>query len=67
MARHHQADRSSVLLVAMARDWIAYRRVHPVYIFAGGAMVAIHAVELAAIDSQAWLRLGRWLLGEPAA
>jgi uncharacterized membrane protein YozB (DUF420 family) len=57
----------SVLLVVITRDWIAYKRVHPVYIWAGGAMVVIHAIELAAIESQPWLRFGRWLLGEPAA
>jgi hypothetical protein len=55
-----------VLLVVITRDWIAYKRVHPVYIWAGGAMVVIHAIELAAIESQPWLRFGRWLLGEPA-
>jgi hypothetical protein len=56
----------SLLLVVIARDWIAYKRVHPVYIWAGGAMVIVHAIELSAIDSQTWLHLGRWLLGGPA-
>ncbi|MGH8212182.1 MAG: hypothetical protein ACREPP_02985 [Rhodanobacteraceae bacterium] len=56
----------SVLLVVIARDWIAFRRVHRVYLWVGGIMVAIHAVELSAIESQPWLRLGRWLLGEAA-
>lgn len=55
----------SVLLLAIARDWIALKRVHPVYLWAGGAMVAIHAVELLAVRSPPWLRLSRWLLGEP--
>jgi hypothetical protein len=53
----------SVLLVAIARDWIALKRVHPVYLWGGGAMVAVHTVELAAIRSEPWLRLSRWLLG----
>jgi hypothetical protein len=53
----------SVLLVAIARDWIALKRVHPVYLWGGGAMVAVHAVELGAIRSEPWLRLSRWLLG----
>lgn len=56
----------SLLLVAIARDWTAFRRVHPVYIWFGGAMVAIHIIELLAITSQPWLRLSRFLLGEPA-
>lgn len=57
----------SLLLVAIARDWFAMKRVHPVYIWAGGAMVAVHAIELLAIRSTPWLRLSRWLLGESAA
>src|SRR5690606_33246562 len=56
----------SLLVVAIARDWITLKRVHPVYIWAGGAMVLIHAVELLAITSRPWLRLSRFLLGEPA-
>lgn len=56
----------SLLLVAIARDWIASRRVHPVYIWAGGAMVMVHLVEMFAIRSAPWLRLSRWLLGGPA-
>ncbi|MBB6095502.1 putative membrane protein [Povalibacter uvarum] len=56
----------SVLLIAVAHDWMAYRRVHPIYLWAGGAMVGVHAVELLAIESQPWVRLGRWLLGEQA-
>ena len=57
----------SLLLVAMARDRIVLKRIHPTYLWAGGAMVAIHAIELLAIRSEPWLRLSRWLLGEPAA
>ncbi len=56
----------SLLLLAIARDWLAIKRVHPVYLWAGGAMVAVHAIELLAIRSTPWLRLSRWLLGEPA-
>ena len=57
----------SLLLVAIARDWISLKRVHPVYLWAGGAMVLVHVVELLAITSAPWLRLSRLLLGEPAA
>lgn len=57
----------SLLVVAIARDWIAMRRVHPVYLWAGGAMVVVHAIELLAITSAPWLRLSRWLLGVDAA
>lgn len=56
----------SVLLVAIARDLLAYKRVHPFYIWVGGAMVAVQMIMLAAMESPAWLRIARWLLGEPA-
>lgn len=56
----------SLLLLAIARDWLAIKRVHPVYLWAGGAMVVVHVIELLAIRSTPWLRLSRWLLGEPA-
>lgn len=52
----------AMLLVVIARDLIAMRRVHPVYLWAGGAMFAVHIVELSASGSQLWLELGRWLL-----
>jgi hypothetical protein len=57
----------SLLLVAITRDRIALRRVHPVYLWAGGAMVAVHMVELLAITSPPWLWLSRRLLGVEAA
>lgn len=53
----------SLLLVAMLRDRIVLGRIHPAYWWAGGAMVAIHAIELLAITSAPWLRLSRALLG----
>jgi FtsH-binding integral membrane protein len=56
----------AVLLVAIARDRIVLKRVHPAYLWGGGAMVAVHAIELAAIRSEPWLRLSRWLLDLPA-
>ncbi len=55
----------SLLLIAIARDILVIKRVHPVYIWAGSAMVGVHAIELLAIRSDPWLRLSRWLLGEP--
>ena len=56
----------SLLLVAMARDWRMMRRIHPAYLWGGGAMVSVHVVELLAITSDPWQRLARWLLGVPA-
>ncbi len=53
----------SLVVVAIARDWMAEQKVHPVYLWAGGPMIAIHLVELAAIESEPWLRLATWLLG----
>lgn len=52
----------SLLLLAIVRDWLATKRVHPVYIWGGGAMLAVHVIELLAIRSDPWLRLSRWLL-----
>ena len=54
----------SILLVAIAYDLFAYRRVHPVYLWVGGAMVAVHMTELFASESALWLRVSRTLLGE---
>jgi hemolysin-activating ACP:hemolysin acyltransferase len=56
----------SLLLVAIARDLLVLKRIHPVYLWAGGAMVVVHLIEILAIRSPPWLRLSRWLLGEPA-
>lgn len=41
----------SLLLPAIARDWLVLRRIHPAYLWAGGAMVAVHAIELLMITS----------------
>ncbi|GAA4866995.1 hypothetical protein [Luteimonas vadosa] len=56
----------ALLLVAIAADWIRQRRVHPVYLWGGGFMVAVHLVEIWAIESAPWQRLGRWLMDVPA-
>ncbi|MFN8586483.1 MAG: hypothetical protein U0704_01685 [Candidatus Eisenbacteria bacterium] len=53
----------SVWLAVMLREWRVLGRVHPVYLWAGGAMFAVHLTELAAADSRLWLDLGRALLG----
>lgn len=53
----------ALLPVAMLRDRLVLGRVHPVYWWAGGVMVAVHAIELAAITSPAWQQAARWLLG----
>lgn len=49
----------SLLLVLIARDWSLQRKVHPVYVWGGGAMFAVHLIELAAAESALWLRLGK--------
>jgi hypothetical protein len=54
----------SLVLVAMARDWIVLKRIHSIYIWAGGGMILVHLIELAAIESDLWQRIARWLLGE---
>lgn len=52
----------ALLLVVLARDWRGMRRVHPAYVWGGGVMVAVHAIELLAAESRTWLDFGRWLL-----
>ena len=54
----------AVLLLAVAQDLRVRGRVHPAYIWAGGAMVAVHVTELLASGSALWLRIARLLLGE---
>ncbi|MGB0219599.1 MAG: hypothetical protein ACPGJF_09730 [Sinimarinibacterium flocculans] len=56
----------SLLLLVIARDWIALKRIHPVYLWVGSAMVGVHVIELLAIRSALWITTARWLLGEPA-
>jgi hypothetical protein len=56
----------SPLLVAIARDLMTDKRVHPVYIWVGGLVVALPMIAPLAAQSAAWLRVARWLLGEAA-
>ncbi len=56
----------SLLLLVIARDWLTMKRVHPVYLWAGSVMVAVHMLELFAYRSAPWIWLSRWLLGVPA-
>ena len=56
----------SVILVAIARDLMTHKRVHPVYIWVGGLIVAWDMAFPFASQSAAWLRVARWLLGEAA-
>lgn len=56
----------SVILVAIARDLMTYKRVHPVYIWVGGLIVAWDIAFPFTSQSAAWLRVARWLLGEAA-
>lgn len=53
----------SLLLVAIAHDRLAYGRVHPVYVRAGGLMFSVHMIELFASGSALWLCGARALLG----
>lgn len=53
----------SVLLVLIAREWRSERRVHPVFVWGGGGMFALHLIELAAAESALWLHMGRDWLG----
>jgi hypothetical protein len=55
----------SLLLVAIARDALVLKRVHPVYLWVGSAMVGIHLLEIAAIDSALWQQLARYLVELP--
>lgn len=52
----------SLVVIAITRDYSVLKRIHPVYVWAGGGMVLIHMIELAAIDSAPWQRAAHWLL-----
>jgi hypothetical protein len=54
----------AVLLVAVFHDWHSKGSVHRVYRTVGVAMVVVHMIELAMLESALWARLGRLLLGE---
>ena len=56
----------SLLLAAIAHDLVAYKRVHPVYIWVVGLFVAYDVINPLAFQSAAWLRVARWLVGEAA-
>jgi hypothetical protein len=60
----------SLILVAIVRDLMAYKRVHPVYVWVGGFMIAYDAIYLSSaglhFQSAVWLRVARWLLGDHA-
>jgi hypothetical protein len=53
----------SLLLIAIAYDLLVHRRVHPVYLWVGGTMIAIHMAELFASESALWLLVSRAILG----
>jgi hypothetical protein len=56
----------SLIVVAIARDLMAYKRVHPVYIWVGGLIIAFDTIlfSSAGFQNATWLRVARWLLGE---
>jgi len=58
----------SLILVAIARDLMTYKRVHPVYVWVGGLIIAFDTIVLSTVGFQSavWLRVARWLLGEAA-
>ena len=54
------------LLVAIARDLVAYKRVHPIYVWVAGLLIAVDMTLQLTWQSAAFLRVARWLLGEAA-
>ncbi len=52
----------AVWVGVMLREWLVSKRVHPAYRWAGGAMFAMHLLELAAAESAPWEQLGRALM-----
>jgi hypothetical protein len=44
----------SIILLAIAMDLRAGRGLHPVYLYAGGAMVAVHCIEVFAFPTAAF-------------
>ena len=55
-----------VLLVPIFRDWILFKRVHPVYLWAGGTIFVIHIIMQLVMEGRLWESMGRWLLSIPA-
>lgn len=44
----------SLFLVCIARDWLVERRVHPVFLWVGPAIIAQHILESVMFDSPLW-------------
>lgn len=53
----------ALILAAMVRDRLVEGRVHPVYLFAGTAIILEHVLEFALYGSPAWISLARFLYG----
>ncbi|MBU6373726.1 MAG: hypothetical protein KJS97_13450 [Alphaproteobacteria bacterium] len=53
----------SLILIAAARDWLVERRIHPVWLFCGGALVFEHVFEVLAFDSGPWRAAAHFLFG----
>jgi len=51
----------ALVLVAMLRDRLVVGRVHPVYLLAGGALIAEHLTEAALFDTPGWRLLAHRL------
>jgi hypothetical protein len=50
------------IVAGMIYDWRTRGRVHPVYFFAGGAVLAVHLGRVPFADSQTWNAIAQWLL-----
>lgn len=53
----------SLILIAAGADYLRNRRIHPIYILVGGAMIIIHLIEVFAFDTAAFQALSNSLAG----
>ena len=51
----------ALILLAMARDWLVARRVHPVYWIGGSALIVEQSIEVMLFDGPAWRQLATTL------
>jgi hypothetical protein len=57
------AATDSLILVAMARDWLAEGRVHRVYLWGGLSMLLVHIAESTLGGTAPWQAFARWVVG----
>ena len=52
---------NSLIVLAALRDWLVLRRVHPVWLIWGSALILEQIAEVVLFDSSAWRGVARFL------